>query len=355
MSKPPFSEEKEKRQRENTHEKKDNWSPKLVLIVDVKIKVLFGWVGDKFRRPHVLFVSGLLTLMLATSFLSFGRQYYILVTGRLLQGFAAALVWTSGLALLTDVFGQGRYAEAVGYTQTSTSIGTTAAPLLGGVVYAQGGYSAVSAMSMATVAVSLVLAMLMVPPKARGRWEDSGCSTRVGSARGHGSPVPAGDEENVPVDEDGERNTRERRASIRPVDERSALIPKDDTVRPKVLKPRYFLLLRSRRILTAMWGIFSFSCVLLSFEAMIPLFVKTTFHWDSRRAALVFLSWIVPGFLGPFVGKVTDRYKSPWIPVGGFLCMAPPLILMRFVTANTDLHKVLLVFLLTLVGTCFVL
>lgn len=294
--------------------------------------------------------------MLATSFLSFGRQFSILVTGRLLQGFAAALVWTSGLALLTDVFGQGRYAEAVGYTQTSTSIGTTAAPLLGGVVYAQGGYSAVFAMSMATVAVSVILAMVMIAPKPQGSWEDSGCSTRVGSAGGSGSPAPVSEvEENrdVDVDVDVERNDGERRASSQPVDERSALIPKEDHGRPKVLKPRYFLLLRSRRILTAMWGIFSFSCVLLSFEAMIPLFVKTTFHWDSRRAALVFLSWIVPGFLGPIVGRVTDRYKSAWIPVGGFLCMAPPLVLMRFVTANSDLHKVLLVFLLTLVGTLF--
>lgn len=330
---------------------KKNFRLDVVLILDHKNKVLFGWIGDKLRRPHALFLSGLLTLLAATSFLSFGRQFYILVAGRFLQGFSAALVWTSGLALLTNVFGQGRYGEAVGYTQTSTSIGTTAAPLLGGVVYAQGGYSAVCAMSMATVAFSVVLALVMVEPKSRGRWEDSGCSTRVGSATGSGSPVPVSEDEGN-VDADVERTARERTASPRPVDERSALIPKGDGhARPEVYKPAYFLLLRSGRILTAMWGIFSFACVLISFEAMIPLFVKQTFHWDSRRAALVFLSWIVPGFLGPVAGKVTDRYKSPWIPMGGFLFMAPPLIFMRLVTENTDLHKGLLIFLLTLVGT----
>ena len=312
--------------------------------------MLFGWIGDKLRRPHALFLSGLLTLLVATSFLSFGRQFYILITGRLLQGFSAALVWTSGLALLTNVFGQGRYGEAVGYTQTSTSVGTTAAPLLGGVVYAQGGYSAVCAMSMSTVALSVVLAMVMVEPKSRGRCEDSGCSARVGSATGSGGSVPASDEEDADVNVDVERTARERTASPRPVDERSALISKDNHARPEVYKPAYFLLLRSRRILTAMWGIFSFASVLISFEAMIPLFVKQTFHWDSRRAALVFLSWIIPGFLGPIAGKLTDRYKSPWIPMGGFLFMAPPLVLMRFVTENNDGHKGLLVFLLTLVG-----
>lgn len=315
--------------------------------------MLFGWIGDKLRRPHALLLSGLLTLLVATSFLSFGRQFSILVTGRFLQGFSAALVWTSGLALLTNAFGQGRYGEAVGYTQTSTSIGTTAAPLLGGVVYAQGGYSAVCAMSMATVAVSVVLAMVMIEPKSPSRWEDSGCSTRVGSSAGRGGPEPGPEEEEEGRDPDAdvERTAGERKASPRPVDERSALISKDADTRPEVYRPAYFLLLRSGRILTAMWGIFSFACVIISFEAMIPLFVKQTFQWDSRRAALVFLSWIVPGFLGPIAGKVTDRYKSPWIPVGGFLFMAPPLILMRFVTENSDVHKGLLIVLLTLVGS----
>lgn len=265
--------------------------------------------------------------------------------GRLLQGFSAALVWTSGLALLTHAFGQERYGEAVGYTQTATSIGTTAAPLLGGLVYAQGGYSAVCAMSMATVAVSVVLALVMSEPKAQGGWEDSASSTRVSSAADNGSLVA--------TSEDVERTAREWKATTRSADERSALIPKDENERPEVYTPAYFLLLRSPRILTAMWGIFSFSFVLISFEAMIPLFVKQTFQWDSRRAALIFLSWIIPGFLGPIAGKVTDRFKSPWIPIGGFLFMVPPLILMRFVTENTDLDKVLLVVLLTLVGKCF--
>lgn len=160
------------------------------LILD-GLKVLFGWIADKLRRPHVLFISGLLTLLAATSFLSFGHQFPILVAGRCLQGFSASLVWTSGLTLLTNVFGKERNGEAVGYTQTTTSIETTAAPLLGGLVYAQGGYSAVCAMSMATVGISLVLALIMVEPDSRGRWEDSGSSTRVGSATGNGSPVPA--------------------------------------------------------------------------------------------------------------------------------------------------------------------
>lgn len=270
-------------------------------------------------------------LLLATSFLAFGRTMAILMTGRVLQGLSAALVWTSGLGLLTDTFGPERYSEAVGYTQAAVSIGTTSAPLLGGLVYAQGGYTAVSLMSMVTVVVAVLLAVTMLEPKYQSGWVDHTPAT----ANGHAVANRAG---------------RDRKGSPGFVDERSALIPTDKGGRAKSSPPAYWLLLRSERILTAMWGIFTFGFVLISFEAMIPLFVKQMFHWDSRRAALIFLCWIIPGFLGPIAGKAADRWKSPWIPIGGFLFTVPPLILMRLVTQNTMAEKVLLCFLLSLVG-----
>jgi hypothetical protein len=141
-----------------------------------------------------------------------------------------------------------------------------------------------------------------------------------------------------------------RKPSTRQVDEQSRLIPKYGVERKSSSRPAYSLLLGSKRVLAGMWGIFTFSFVIVSFEAMIPLFVKETFHWDSSRAALIFLSWIIPGFFGPVAGKAWDRWKSPWIPVGGFLSAVPSLILMRFVTNDSTLHKVLLCGLLTLVG-----
>lgn len=110
------------------------------------------------------------------------------------------------------------------------------------------------------------------------------------------------------------------------------------------------LLLRSPRILAALWGIFTYACVQISFECMLPLFAKMTFHWNSTRAALIFLAWIIPGFLAPIAGKASDRVGSRWIAVGGFLCGAPPLILLRLVTNDTTTQKVLFCGLLVLVG-----
>ncbi len=298
---------------------------------------MFGWVGDRLPRRHALFLFGLLMLLVATALLSLGRHVIVLVFGRLLQGLSAAVVWTSGLALLTDIFGPARYGEAVGYTHTCVSVGTTAAPLLGGVVYAHGGYSAVSAMSTGTVAISFALALMMVEPNA--------------NTPAPGISAPDIKNQSPASEEVSSIDSTSIESSSDLPDERSPLVqnnPKEGVV----YRPAYPMLLRSGRILAAMGGIFTYSFVVISFEALIPLFVKETFHWDSTHAALIFLSWIIPGFLGPIAGKASDRFGSRWIAVGGFLFAVPPLVCMRFVTKNSTSEKVLLCGLLTLVGEC---
>lgn len=311
-------------------------------------EVLFGWIGDKISRRHGIFLLGLTMLLVATTILSFGRQFVVLVLGRLLQGFSAAVVWTTGLALLTDMFGQERYGEAVGYAQTAVSIGTTSAPLLGGVVYARGGYSAVSAMSIGTVAFSLALALAMIEPKAVSGAEEQVPGFSVADSNNN----QTAETQEVSRIRHGMHSPATLESALGFPDERSALIQKKHKEGEFESGPSYLLLLRSGRILAAMGGIFTFSFVMISFEGMIPLFVKQTFHWNSTRAALIFLSWIIPGFLGPVAGKASDRFGSRWIAVGGLIFAVPPLICMQFVTDDSNSHKVLLCCLLTLVGEC---
>ena len=290
-------------------------------------------------------------LLIATVLLEVGRHIAILMIGRFMQGLSAAVVWTSGLGLLTEIFGQKRYGEAIGYAQTAVSVGTTSAPLLGGLVYARGGYSAVSAMSVATVSVSIIMALIMVEPKPErpepeeeGGTDDRACSGRRSQEceQVRRSDPPAGDVAS-PKANGPEEHT----------DERSPLIPKSfgDINEKKPAKwPAYPKLFSNSRILAAMCGIFTYSFVLINLEGTIPLFVKDTFHWNSAHAALTFLSWILPGFLGPLAGKGSDRFGPKWIAIGGLLFAVPPLILMRLVTQNILLHQLLLCGLLTLVG-----
>lgn len=85
-----------------------------------------------------------------------------------------------------------------------------------------------------------------------------------------------------------------------------------------------------------------------------PLFVKSTFHWSSTAAGLMFFCIFIPGFASPIAGWLTERYGARWPSFAGFLASLPLLVCLRFVTEDTIGHKVLLGALLALLGVTLV-
>lgn len=92
-----------------------------------------------------------------------------------------------------------------------------------------------------------------------------------------------------------------------------------------------------------------------SWDTVLPLFVKSTFHWDSTAAGLVFFCIFIPGLAAPVVGALSDRYGARWPSLAGFVLSIPPLVCLRLVADNTLAHKVLLGALLSLLGLTLVL
>jgi MFS family permease len=88
----------------------------------------------------------------------------------------------------------------------------------------------------------------------------------------------------------------------------------------------------------------------MGFDAVLALFVQSTFAWNSTAAGLMFLAIFVPGFVSPLVGWIADRYGAKWPSFAGFLVIAPTIICLRFVSENTIGHKVLLAVLLAIAG-----
>lgn len=306
--------------------------------------VFFGWIGSKFLPRRALLLTGLVMLTAATTLLAIGRHAAILIIGRIAQGFSASIVWTNGLALLVDAFGKERFGEILGYVQSSVSVGTTGSPILGGLVYARGGYSAVSLMTVGTTVINVILMLIMVEPKTDS---EDGKAVPTNSDPGADSGRIIPDEE---VDCEGRKplNTNKIGGSPKHPDERQALIQKDDYEETASSEGAYIVLLRSKRILVALWGIFIYASLLVSFDSMIPLFVKETFNWNSARAGLTFLSWVVPGFLAPLAGKLSDKYGPRWIAAGGFLAAVVPLVFLRFISDNNTPHKIYLCTLMVL-------
>jgi MFS family permease len=92
------------------------------------------------------------------------------------------------------------------------------------------------------------------------------------------------------------------------------------------------------------------SSLMTSFDAILPLFVHTTFSWNALGAGLIFLPIVIASFLGPLIGGLADKYGPRWLATSGFLLTTPFLILLRLVDHNSIGQKVLLCALLVLIG-----
>ena len=116
--------------------------------------------------------------------------------------------------------------------------------------------------------------------------------------------------------------------------------------------PPVITLLGSRRLLAGLWACLVQASLLTAFDATLPLFVRNTFGWSSTGAGLIFLAVVIPTFVAPLIGFLSDRYGPRWFAAAGFLLITPFLVLLRYVTHNSLNQKVLLCALLAFIGLC---
>ncbi|MCJ1381932.1 hypothetical protein MMC17_005044 [Xylographa soralifera] len=284
-----------------------------------------GWLADKAPNRRLPLLVGLLTLGGATVMLCVGSSIGVLVTGRLLQGLSAAIVWTVGLALLVDTVGQTDIGQTMGSVFLAMSLAFLVAPLLGGIVYARAGYYAVFYIAFGVIVLDISLRLLLIEKKVARKWlvEDAPPAAPP-SLSPDLSPAPH-----------------------TPFPSTTTASP---TPKPRFRLPPILTLLSSRRLLSALWACLVQATLTTAFDSVLPLYAACTFHWTSTGAGLLFLPLIIPSFAAPLIGFLADRHGPRYPAFAGFVFAAPPLVLLRLVTANTLPQKVLLCALLALVG-----
>lgn len=324
-----------------------------------------GWIADCTPNRSVTYFTGLFILGAATLLFGIAKAAWLLVISRLLQGLSAAIVYTVGLALLVDTVGRENIGQWMGTALSSSSFGLIMSPLLGGIVYHKAGYEAVFGMALGLITIDIGMRMLMIEKRVAERYlskapipgitvESRGYSTFTEGERHErgGHDAIATDEESAIS---GRPSSDAVANSIPDCDEHSWLINGRGQVNNTKPKPRMGLppivtLLSSPRLLAALYCIFVNVSILATFDGVLALFVKTTFHWNSLNAGLIFLCIAVPALGGPLVGILSDRFGPRWITVSGCALTTVPLILMRFVENDSIEHIILLCGLLFLCG-----
>ncbi|KAM0146323.1 hypothetical protein ACHAPG_011198 [Botrytis cinerea] len=326
-----------------------------------------GWLADHTADRSITYFAGLFILAAATLLFGFAKKAWLLVVSRMFQGFSAAIVYTVGLALLVDTVGSENIGQWMGTALSCSSVGLIISPLLGGIVYDKAGYMAVFGMAAGLIVIDIILRMFMIEKRTAQKY--LGKSVKATTVEGNGtfntSVIEHEARSNTSESTDSWEHSTNTANSTPPgfgipnYDESSALLPNRKQNGKQDSKgwslPPVITLLGSPRVVAAIYGIFVNVSILATFDSVLALFVKETFHWSSLAAGLIFLCIAIPGLGGPLVGALSDRLGPRWIAVAGCTLTAVPLMLLRLVDNDSDEQKVLLCVLLFICGCTLIL
>ncbi|KAJ2894770.1 major facilitator superfamily domain-containing protein [Zalerion maritima] len=306
-----------------------------------------GFIADKTHTRRLPLLIGLVALAVSTLMLMLGTNIAALVVGRILQGLSAAVVWSVGLALLADTMGS-KIGMAMGYVSIAMSAGLLVAPIIGGAVYENVGYYAVYYVAFGIIFFDIVLRLLLIEKKVALQWLSEE-EPSTGPSESRIDAVPGEDIRNgKPADESEAEKRLSGNRGISPSQEETSG-EESQTVPWKPKNPN-IVLVRSKRTMATLYGIVVQAGLMMAFDTFLPLFVKSTFRWESTAAGLSLLPLFIPSMVSPVVGWASDRFGPKWPSMLGFVIAVPILICLRFVTQDTIGHKVLMCALLALLG-----
>jgi OFA family oxalate/formate antiporter-like MFS transporter len=105
-----------------------------MVLMSIPGRFIFGWLGDRFSKRVLLFISCVLQGIGIFIFINASTlpllYLFVVVYG---LGYGGAIPLT--VALRADLFGRKHYATIAGITMTLAMIGTVTAPLFAGYLY----------------------------------------------------------------------------------------------------------------------------------------------------------------------------------------------------------------------------
>jgi MFS family permease len=120
-----------------------------------------GWLVDRFGRVQMIF-GGTAVLILSCILAPLSLRLPILSLALFLLGLGWNFCFVAGSALLSDALAQKERGRAQGASEMVVALGTIAASVLTGIIFAQGQYLLVSSIGLATSLVMFIATILLM-------------------------------------------------------------------------------------------------------------------------------------------------------------------------------------------------
>lgn len=305
-----------------------------------------GYFSDKLSGRRVALLAGLFVVIASTFMLCFAKNMATFAVGRFIQGASGAVVWTVGLALISDVAVTGNIAHLMGYPGVAMSLGIATGPLIGGVVYEKAGYYAVFGVCFGILVFDVALRLLMKDPPKKKKVPryPSGTETTM--------MLRNVDSATINPDSIAQTTNDDRHDTASPSHDaqNSRLAPGDQDAQNATITLAILKLMSTHRVLAGLLVAVVLGWVMSAYEAILTIHLKNQFYFNSLQSGLVFLAMAVSELFAPLVGFLADKYGSRWIATAGFLFSGAMVILLRVPEDNSTREIVAFIAILALSG-----
>jgi EmrB/QacA subfamily drug resistance transporter len=108
-----------------------SWISTSYLLTSAMLAVPFGRIADIYGMKKI-FTYGIVILTIASFLAAVSPSAELLIISRAIQGIGSAMIFVTGLAIITSVFPPKERGKAIGINITATYMGLVLSPILGG-------------------------------------------------------------------------------------------------------------------------------------------------------------------------------------------------------------------------------
>ncbi|GCC10928.1 multidrug resistance protein stp [archaeon] len=136
-----------------------SWVATSFFLASAVFIVPFGRVGDIYGRKRT-FVWGIIIYTFASLFAALSTSPYMLIIFRIMQGLGGAMIFATGMAMLTSAFEPGERGRALGINIAAVYLGLTIGPMLGGILTQNFGWRSIFIVNVALGIIVIAITIL---------------------------------------------------------------------------------------------------------------------------------------------------------------------------------------------------
>jgi EmrB/QacA subfamily drug resistance transporter len=145
------------------------WVTSAYLLTAAIFIVPFGKLADLYGRKR-FFLLGNILFAIGSLVAALSWSGSVLITARVIQALGGAMVFSTSVAIVTEVFPPGERGKAIGIVTATVYAGLSLGPFIGGVLTTHVGWASIFLLNIPLALIVIVLTLLYIPEE----WAETG-------------------------------------------------------------------------------------------------------------------------------------------------------------------------------------